>query len=219
MDGLPFREWLSEYSDDVIFRTQQHLLLSLYCVALAAVVGMALALLTYRRAFWANVNIGVVAILFTIPSVALFGFLISVMGQPLLTLILAISMYSLLPIVRNTVVGLQTADPNVIDAAKGMGVGPFRMLWQIRFPIAWPIILAGLRVATQLAVGLVAIGAFVGDYGLGDFGYHALDNLGSVNTKNEAIACVLFVALVALFFDACFVLVRRFTTPRGARRA
>ncbi len=219
MNGLPFRDYLSEYSDDLIFRTQQHLLLSLYCVALAAAVGLTLALLTYNRSWWANLNIGIVAILFTVPSVALFGFLISVMGQPLLTIIIAVSMYSLLPIVRNAVVGLQTADPNVIDAAKGMGVGRFRMMWQIRLPIAWPIILAGLRVSTQLAVGLVAIAAFVGDYGLGEYGYHALDNLGSVNTKNEAIVCVLFVALVALFFDACFVLVRRFTTPRGTRRA
>ena len=217
MTGLPFGEWLSQNQSEVIFRVQQHFLLSVYCVALAAVLGIALALATYRFDAVANLNIGVIAVAFTIPSVALFGFVFSLTGDALLTFIPVVAMYGLLPITRNAVVGLQSADPGVIDAAKGMGVGAFRMLWQIRFPIAWPVILAGLRVSAQLTVGILAIGAFIGPFGLGIFGFNALNNLGSVNTGNEALACVLFVAAIALVFDAIFVLVRRFTTPRGAR--
>ena len=217
MTGLPFGEWLSQNSATVIFRIQQHFLLSIYCVAIAAVVGLTIALLTYRFSFLANTSIATIAVAFTIPSVALFGFVYSVTGNPLLTLVPVVAMYGLLPITRNAIVGLQGADPAVIDAAKGMGVGSFRMLWQIRLPIAWPVILAGLRVSTQLTVGIVAIGAFIGDFGLGRFAFDAMNNLGSVNTGNQALACVLFVAAVALFFDGFFVLVRRFTTPRGAR--
>lgn len=217
MTGLPFGEWLSQNAAEVIFRVQQHFLLSLYCVAIAAVIGLAIALAFYRFDSFANLPIGIIAVAFTIPSVALFGFVFSITGDALLTFVPVVSMYGLLPITRNAIVGLQSADPAVIDAAKGMGVGSLRMLWQIRFPIAWPVILAGLRVSTQLTVGILAIGAFIGDFGLGIFGFNALNNLGSVNTGNEALACVLFVAAVALVFDGLFVIIRRFTTPRGAR--
>lgn len=217
MTGLPFGEWLSQNQTDVIFRVQQHFLLSVYCVALAAAVGLTLALLTYRFEAVANLNIGIIAVAFTIPSVAMFGFVYSVTGEELLTMIPVVALYGLLPITRNAIVGLQSADPAVIDAAKGMGVGAARMLWQIRLPIAWPVILAGLRVSTQLTVGILAVGAFVADLGLGILGFNALNNLGSVNTGNQALACVIFVAAIAMVFDAFFVIVRRFTTPRGAR--
>ena len=221
MNGLPFRDYLSEYSDDLIFRTQQHLLLSLYCVALAAAVGLTLALLTYNRSWWANLNIGIVAILFTVPSVALFGFLISVMGQPLLTIIIAVSMYSLLPIVRNAVVGLQTADPNVIDVSQGHGGGP--VPHDVADPP--PDRLAdhpggSARQRPSSPSGWRRSPRSSATTAWASTATTTLDNLvWPVNTKNEAIVCVLFVALVALFFDACFVLVRRFTTPRGTRRA
>jgi ABC-type proline/glycine betaine transport system permease subunit len=188
-----------------------------YSVAIATVLGLLIAIATYRVRYRADLTIGATAIAFTIPSVALFGFLVSFVGQNLAAVFPVIVLYALLPIVRNSIVGLQSADPSVIDAAQGMGVGRFRMLWQIRLPIAWPIILAGIRVSAQLTVGIVAIAAFVDDVGLGTYGFSALDNLGSVNTQNEALVCVLFVTLIALVFDAAFVLVRRFTTPRGAR--
>jgi osmoprotectant transport system permease protein len=217
LDGLPFGEYLSQYQDDILFRTQQHALVALYSVAIATVLGLLIAIATYRVRYRADLTIGATAIAFTIPSVALFGFLVSFVGQNLAAVFPVIVLYALLPIVRNSIVGLQSADPGVIDAAQGMGVGRFRMLWQIRLPIAWPIILAGIRVSAQLTVGIVAIAAFVDDVGLGTYGFSALDNLGSVNTQNEALVCVLFVTLIALVFDAAFVLVRRFTTPRGAR--
>lgn len=217
MTGLPFGEWLSQNQADVIFRVQQHFLISIYCVALSAAVGLTVALLTYRFEALANLSIGIIAVAFTIPSVAMIAFVFSVTGSELVTMISVVALYGLLPITRNAIVGLQAADPAVIDAAKGMGVGAARMLWQIRFPIAWPVILAGLRVSTQLTVGIVAVGAFVADIGLGILGFNALNNLGSVNTGNEALACVIFVAAIALVFDGFFVVLRRFTTPRGAR--
>jgi osmoprotectant transport system permease protein len=217
LDGLPFREFLSQHQDDILFKSQQHALLSLYCVAIAAVLGVLIAIATYRSNVRANFTISAAAVAFTLPSVALFGFLVSVVGAGLASVFPVVVLYALLPIVRNGIVGLQSADPHVIDAARGMGVGELRMLWQIRLPIAWPVILAGIRVATQLTVGIVAIAAFVTPIGLGEYAYHALDNLGSVNTRNEAMVCVLFVALIALAFDAAFVVLRRLTTPRGTR--
>ena len=215
MNGLPFGEYLSTYSGEILFKTQQHALLSLYCIAAAAVLGMLVAVAAYRSPFASNFSIATAAVFFTLPSVALFGFLVSVVGYGLVSVFPVVVGYAMLPIVRNGIVGLQSADPAVLDAARGMGVGSFRMLWQVRLPIAWPVILAGIRVSAQLTVGVVAIAAFVVKIGLGDYGYSALDNLGSVNTRNQAMVCVLFVAVVALAFDAVFVIVRRFTTPRG----
>ena len=217
MNGLPFGEYLSTYSGEIIFRTQQHALLSFYCIAAAAVLGMVVAIAAYRSPLASNFSIATAAVFFTLPSVALFGFLVSVVGYGLISVFPVVVGYAMLPIIRNGIVGLQSADPAVLDAARGMGVGSFRMLWQVRLPIAWPVILAGVRVSAQLTVGVVAIAAFVKKVGLGDYGYHALDNLGSVNTKNEALVCVIFVILVALAFDAAFVVLRRFTTPRGSR--
>ena len=217
MNGLSFSEYLSQNRDEIIFRTQQHALLSFYCVAAAAVLGLLVAIASYRSGFASNFSIATAAVFFTLPSVALFGFLVSVVGYGLISVIPVVVGYAMLPIVRNGIVGLQSADPAVLDAARGMGVGPFRMLWQVRMPIAWPVLLAGIRVSAQLCVGVVAISAFVVKLGLGQYGYSALDNLGSVNTKNQALVCVLFVILVALLFDAVFVVIRRFTTPRGSR--
>ncbi|GGF44736.1 ABC transporter permease [Marmoricola endophyticus] len=218
MNGLPFFDYLSAYRDQIILRTEQHFQFSAYVIVGAVVIGLLIAVLTYQSGIRGNFAISTAAIAFTLPAVALFGFLVSVFGQSLFGAVYPpVVLYALLPVLRNGIVGLQSADPAVIDAARGMGVGPWRMLWQIRFPIAWPLILAGIRVSAQLAVGIFAIGAFVVDVGLGTYGFEALDNLGSVNTGNEAIVCIVFVALVALVFDAFFVIVRYFTTPRGSR--
>ncbi|MGI8456865.1 MAG: ABC transporter permease [Propionibacteriaceae bacterium] len=218
MSGLPFWEYLSTYRDEIILRTEQHALFSFYVILGAVVIGLLVAILTYRSGVSANFTIATAAVAFTLPSVALFGFLVSIFGQSLFgTVYPVVVLYALLPVLRNGIAGLQSADPAVIDAARGMGVGAFRMLWQIRLPIAWPVILAGVRVSAQLAVGIVAIGAFVVTFGLGQYGFTALDNLGSVNTGNEALVCIVFTAIVALSFDVIFVAIRRFTTPKGIR--
>ena len=105
----------------------------------------------------------------------------------------------------------------MLDAARGMGMGRWRILWQVELPLAWPVILAGIRVSAQLTVGVVTIAAFVYPTGLGVLAFDALNNLGAVNKFNQAMASVIFVVAIALLFDAAFVLVRRFTTPRGLR--
>ena len=217
MNGLSFSEYVSQNRADIIFRTEQHALLSLYCIVLATILGLLIAVAVYRSPVRTNFTISTAAVVFTLPSVALFGLLVSWVGFGLAAVFPVVVAYAMLPIIRNGIVGLQSADPAVLDAARGMGVGRFRMLWQIRLPIAWPVILAGARVSAQLTVGVVAIAAFVTPVGLGNYGYTALDNLGSVNTKSMAIVCIIFVALVALLFDAVFVVIRYLTTPRGIR--
>lgn len=217
MGGLPFLEYLREYQSDLAFETYRHAALSLQVVLVAALIGVAISLLTYRSAWASSTAISVTVIAFTIPSLALFGLMQPITGLGLATVFPVLVLYALLPVIRNTIVGLREVDPTLVDAATGLGMSRRSILLRVELPLAWPVILTGLRVATQLTVGIVAIGAFVGGMGLGGFIFHALSALGSVNTFNEALSATLLIAALGLAFDLAFVLVRRLTTPRGIR--
>ncbi len=217
MGGLSFPDWLSAYSSDVVIRTQEHAILSLLAVLMSTVVALALAIGFYRSTFMSDTIIKVLGVAFTIPSIAFFPLAVSLVGKNLSAVLPVLVVYALLPVTRNAFVGLQSVDATMLDAARGMGMGRWRILWQVELPLAWPVILAGIRVSAQLTVGLVTIAAFVFQVGLGTFAFDALNNLGAANTLNLGMASVLFVVLLGLIFDAFFVLVRRFTTPRGLR--
>ena len=217
MNGLPFFEYVNLFRDDLIFATQKHLLVSLYTLLIATILGIGLGMLVYRSKTFSTASIGALAIGFTIPSIALFGLLVPILGTGLSVGFPVLTMYGLLPILRNTIVGLNSVDKATLDAARGIGMGRLRMLWQIEIPLAWPVILTGVRVAGQLIVGIVVIGAYVRVPGLGEPIFNALQNLGAVNTFNQALSATILVAVIALVLDATFVLVRRYSTPRGIR--
>ena len=216
-NGLPFMDYLDYFQTDLIGGFQRHLLLSVYILVLATIVGLVLGMLVYRNKLAAAAAIGSLAVWFTIPSIALFGLFVPIFGFGLGTGLPVITMYGLLPVLRNTIAGLNSVDAPTLDAARGIGMSRFRILWQIELPLAWPVILAGIRVSGQLIVGLVAIGAYVGVTGLGEMIFSSLQNLGSVNTLNQAVACTMLVAIIALLLDAAFVVIRRVSTPKGIR--
>lgn len=217
MNGLPFFEYVNLFRDDLIFATQKHLLVSLYTLLIATILGIGLGMLVYRSKAFSTASIGTLAIGFTIPSIALFGLLVPILGTGLSVGFPVLTMYGLLPILRNTIVGLNSVDKATLDAARGIGMGRLRMLWQIEMPLAWPVILTGVRVAGQLIVGIVVIGAYVRVPGLGEPIFLSLQNLGAVNTFNQALSATILVAVIALVLDATFILVRRYSTPRGIR--
>jgi len=217
VNGLPFFEYVNLFRDDLIFATQKHLLVSLYTLLIATILGIGLGMLVYRSKVFSTASIGTLAIGFTIPSIALFGLLVPILGTGLSVGFPVLTMYGLLPILRNTIVGLNSVDKATLDAARGIGMGRLRMLWQIEIPLAWPVILTGVRVAGQLIVGIVVIGAYVRVPGLGEPIFLSLQNLGAVNTFNQALSATILVAVIALVLDATFILVRRYSTPRGIR--
>ena len=130
-------------------------------------------------------------------------------------IVVALTVYAVFPILRNTVTGLETVDPAVIDAARGVGLGSWQLLWRVQLPMAWPVILNGIRVATIMVVAIAAIGAAVRGPGLGELIFRGLSRIGGANALNEALSGLVGVVLVALVLDLFFLLVRRFTTPRG----
>ena len=214
---MSFWEFLSRRRDDVFELGLEHIRLVLIALVIAAVIGLALGALTYQRPRAATVVLGVTGVFLTIPSIALFGLLIPFLGLGFRPAVVALVLYALLPIVRNTITGLRGVDPAVVDSARGMGMGRLAILRRVEFPLAWPVVLAGVRVSALLLVGIAAIAAIVNGPGLGEFIFSGLARIGGANAVNLALVGTLGVVVVAILIDAFFTLLGRLTTSRGIR--
>ena len=157
------------------------------------------------------------SVVFTIPSLAMFIFLISVVGLGWVPAIIALCLYGQLPVVRNTVVGLRSVDAAIMESAAAMGMKPLTVLRKIQFPLAWPVIIVGIRVSCMLTFGISAIAAYVGGPGLGDYLFSGLAQLGSFNSMNQTLVGCFGITLLALMFDGSFVLIKRITTAKGLK--
>ncbi|WP_290061607.1 ABC transporter permease subunit [Amycolatopsis solani] len=191
--------------------------LTLAAVALAVLIGTTLGVLTYRRRWLGEIATTTTAAFLTIPSIALLGILIGPFGLGLTNVLFALVLYALLPITRNTIVGLRGVDPAVVDAAHGMGLGRVRVLWRVRLPLAWPVILSGIRVSTQITIGIAAIGAYVKGPGLGNEIFDGLGRFGSVNSLNQVLTGTAGIMVLALLFDLAYVVVGKLTAWRRPR--
>jgi osmoprotectant transport system permease protein len=204
-------------ADDLLVEALQHVVLVLFAVLLATVICLAVGVVVQNRRAPSAATLAVASTIFTIPSLALVGLLLPVFGLGWAPALVALVLYALLPILRNTITGLRGVDRAMLEAAQGMGLGPGRVLWQIQLPLAWPVILTGIRVAAQVSIGIAALAAFVGGPGLGSRIFSGLSRLGSVNALNDALSGTLGVVVVALLVDGMFILLARATTSRGVR--
>jgi osmoprotectant transport system permease protein len=186
-------------------------------VAIAAVLGVAIGVLTYRSPLLSSVALTVAGLFLTFPSFALLGMLLAILGLGVTPVVIALVAYALLPIVSNTITGLRDVDAMVLDSARGLGMGPVVRLVRVELPIAWPVILAGLRTATQLVVGIAAIAAYVNGPGLGRFIFSGLSQLGGANALNQVVVGTVGIIIIALVFDAVLALVGRLTISKGIR--
>ncbi|MGI9093898.1 MAG: ABC transporter permease [Mycobacteriales bacterium] len=214
---MSFGSYLAGNWQDLLKLTVQHLLLVLVSVAIATVIGVALGVLTYQTAAPRAFVLAVTGIFLTIPSFALFGLLIAPLGLGYTPAVFALVMYALLPIVRNTITGLREVDSAVTESARAIGMGRWRRLAQVEVPLAWPVIITGIRVATLLDVGIAAIAAYVGGPGLGHDIFDGLDRIGFPVAFNLALSGTLGVIVIAIVLDIFFMFLGRFTTPRGIR--
>ncbi|TDD00621.1 ABC transporter permease [Nonomuraea deserti] len=208
-------EYVEDRWDLILFETAQHASMVAQCVLVAAVLGVLIGVATYRRPRLASLATASSGVLFTVPSLAMLGLLIPALGLGVAPSVTAIVLYALLPIIRNTVVGLQGVDQLVVDAARGIGMSRGRSLTRIELPLAWPVILTGIRVSTQLAMGIGAVAAYVSGPGLGEQIFSGLARLGGANAVNSTLTGTIGVAILALLFDGCFVLLGKLTAPEG----
>jgi osmoprotectant transport system permease protein len=202
---------------DLLDLTLEHAQVVLVAMLVASVVGVGLGVLTYRRPSAARVALTVTGTFLTIPSFALFGLFIPVLGLGYRPTVVALVMYALLPIVRNTVTGLRSVDAAITESALGMGLSRWQRLRRIELPLAWPVIITGVRVATLITVGIAAIAAIVNGPGLGGPIFQGLRATGTQRGFNQAFSGTLGVVVLALAFDAAFLVIARLTTSRGLR--
>lgn len=214
---MSFFEYLSNRREHLIELAIEHAQVVAVSIAIATALGLTLGVLVYRRPRAAQIVLAITGMFLTIPSFALFGILIPFVGLGYQPTVIALVMYALLPIVRNTVTGLRGVDAAVTDSAMGMGMGRWRRLFQIELPLAWPVVITGIRVSTLLLVGITAIAAAVNGPGLGEDIFSGLARIGGANALNLVLGGTLGVIILALLFDAAFAGIGRLTTSRGIR--
>jgi len=216
-DGMTFFDYLSSRWDNILELAIEHAVITVVSVLIATVIGVGVGMATYDRKRSSQVSIAVTSVFLTIPSLALFGLFINVLGIGTTPVVVALVMYSLLPIVANTIVGLREVDPAVVESAQGMGMSRMQRLVRIELPLAWPVILTGMRVSTLLTLGIAAIGAYIQGPGLGNDIFAGLSRISSPNALNLVLGGTLGVIVLAVLFDLLYVLINRLTTSRGIR--
>ncbi|BAY30739.1 binding-protein-dependent transport systems inner membrane component [Nostoc carneum NIES-2107] len=192
--------FLFKYAPEILQHTLEHLFMVGIAIGIAILIGIPLGILITRKTQLRQPILGIANILQTIPSLALFGLLIPVPvigGIGVVPAIVALTLYSLLPIIRNTYTGIIGVDPAIREAGKGMGMTDKELLLQVEIPLAMGVILAGVRVATVISIGIATIAAAIGAGGLGVFIFRGI----AVVNNQLILAGAVPAALIALIAD------------------
>jgi len=198
-------DFLLNNRGEVVERSIEHIGLVATSMAIALAIGLPLGIALVRRLTLQRWVLGAANVVQTIPSLALFGFLIPVPwigGVGASTAIVALALYALLPILRNTCTGIAGVDPAVIESARGMGMTPRQVLWQVQLPLAAPVMLAGIRVATVISIGVTTIAAAIGAGGLGVFIFRGVAMVNNQVILAGAIPAALLAVLADLSLGA-----------------
>lgn len=215
---IDFFNYVASDWNNILAYTMEHLQLVGIAIIIAIIIGVPLGIYLTTNDYLAETVLQVASIIITIPSIALFGIMIpilSMIGQGIgfLPALIALVLYSQLPIIRNTYTAIQNVNPNIRDAAKGIGMTTFQRLMKVEIPNALPLIMAGVRTATVLNIGIGAIAAFIGSGGLG-----VLINSGiSRGNNNMVLAGAVFVSILALIADFILKFIQSRITPKGIK--
>ena len=203
-------DWVESNWDTILWpRLVEHMELTAIAVSIGFVIAFAAALLAYRFGWFETPFAAVSGLLYTIPSLALFQLLVPITGLTVTTVEVALVSYTLLILFRNILSGLRSTPPEVIEAARGMGLTRMQTLVRVELPLALPAIVAGIRIATVTTISLATVAAFVLPEGLGQ---PILDGLRTF-FKTKFIAAGALAVLLAIGVDAALVLAQRLLTP------
>ncbi|MEJ2883833.1 ABC transporter permease/substrate-binding protein [Pedobacter sp. GR22-6] len=203
-------EFISQESDKLLTQTVQHVGLTFISVLLAVLVGLPLGILIARKTKLSGSVLGVAGILQTIPSIALLGFMIPLLGIGAKPAIVALLIYALLPIIRNTYTGIIGIDKSVIEAARALGMNSRQILLQVELPLAMPVILAGIRTATVINVGVATLASYIAAGGLGEFIFGGI----SLNNTNMILAGAIPASLLAVVLDLLLSLIQNMNVKK-----
>ena len=198
--------------EEVARETARHVMLVAVSIFIATAVGVPLGVWLTRRPAWSRIVLGVASVAQTIPSLALFGFLIPVPwigGVGVRTALVALTVYALLPVLRNTVTGIAGVDPAIREAGRGMGMTDTQLLWRVELPLAVSVIIAGVRVATVIGIGVATIAAAIGAGGLGVFIFRGVAMVDNATILEGALPA----AGLAIGADLALGAVERWVRP------
>ncbi|WP_218180894.1 ABC transporter permease [Actinosynnema pretiosum] len=215
--AVNFWDFVADRWSRLLTESLLHLSAVVQCTIIAALIGVGVGIAVYRSPLGSATATALASAVLTIPSFALLGLLIPLLGLGAPPTVAALVLYGLLPVVRNTIVGLSGVDRSVRDAARGIGMSRFSVLTSVELRLAWPAILTGMRVSAQMLMGIAAIAAYARGPGLGVEIFAGLTRAGSANATNQAIAGTLGVIVLALLLDGVFALIGRYTVSRGIR--
>jgi osmoprotectant transport system permease protein len=201
--------------EDIIDATVQHLELSFVAVIIAILIAVPAGILLTRYQRLASPIIGLVSLFQTIPSLALLGFMIPLMGIGWTPSIVALTIYGLLPILRNTYTGIMNVDKSMIEAGVGMGMTNLQVLFKVELPLALSVIMAGIRTSTVMIIGVATLASLIGAGGLGDLIFRGIATV----SPELILAGAIPAALLALIFDTLLEWLEKLVTPKGIKKA
>lgn len=208
-------DFMAQRWTDLLFRSYQHASLVLQSVALALVIALIIAVVVAHSPRGSAIAHAISSIGLTLPTLALLGIAIPLFGIGTIPSLAIVVFYATLPILRNAIVGLQGVDPALLEAARGQGMANVRIFTHVRLPLAWPVIMTGIRVATQMSMGVAAIAAYALGPGLGGYIYSGLSQIGGVNALYYALVGTVGVIVVALIVDTFLAFIQKITTSKG----
>lgn len=206
-------EFFALHGNELLFKTWEHLYISLAAILLGIIVAVPLGIILSKVPKFADRFISFVGILQTIPSLAILAFFIPFLGVGKVPAIFALFFYSLLPILRNTYIGVRDVDKGVVEAGKGMGMSSWQSIIKMELPLSLPVIMAGIRLSTVYLIGWATLAAFIGGGGLGDFIFDGLN----LYQPSLILAGTIPATILALIADRSLALLENKLTSKGLK--
>lgn len=212
---MNYIEYMIRNSSLVMEYTQNHFSLVLASVIISLLLWVPVGILITRNEKWAGRVLGIANTIFCIPSLSLFAVMITIPGLGLgrRSALVALVLYSMMPLVRNVYQGVKIVDKNVIEAARGMGMNSWRILWEIQLPLATPVIFAGFRITVVMTTGIAAIATYIGERNLGRL---IAEGLTRFNIE-MIVSGALLIALIAIILDTVLGIIEKKIVPKGLK--
>ncbi len=202
-------DWIGDHASEIGSQVLEHVELTVIAVVIGFAISFPLAILAHRRRWTYAPITWVAGVLYTIPSLSLFVILVPITGLSATTVEIGLVSYTLLILIRNTVAGLGSVPSDAVDSARGMGFSRNQMLWHVEVPLALPVMMAGIRIATVSTIGLVTVGSLIGRGGVGQFILEGLRTL----FQTEILLGAVLAAALALAADGALLVLQRALTP------
>lgn len=214
---MDFVEFVQDRWSVLSFLAYQHMSLVVQTLFWATVCALLAGVLLYRSRWGQAVGDTMTSIGLTIPSYALLGVLVGIVGLGVWPSVIMLIFFGFFPILRNVVVGLSGVDPTLVESARAMGMSRLATLVRLELPLAWPVIMTGVRISAQMLMGIAAIAAYALGPGLGGYIFSGISRMGGANATNSVVAGTIGILILAVILDTVLNVFTRLTTPRGIR--